>query len=120
LRSDEEAISEAKADESFGNHSVGDHLKLCERRERDRLKRVEQALLAGNQPPCASNAARRIQELCTAVFGPVANGGLVAEVARPLRYQRTTALAGALIEACACRCARDLFWTSCHRLHPGA
>jgi hypothetical protein len=97
---------EAKADESFGDHSVGDYLKLCERRESDRLKRAEEALLGGKRPPRPSNAARRIQELCTAIFGPAANGGLVADVARPLRYQLIAALAGALIEARARRCAQ--------------
>lgn len=96
---------EAKADESFGDHSVDEYLTLCERREHDRIRRAEEARLAGKRLPRPSNAARRIQELCAAVFGHAANDGRVPDVARPLRYQLIAALAGALIEAHARECA---------------
>lgn len=94
---------EAKADEPFGNHTVAGYLKLCAQHERDRLASAEAAQREGKRPPRPSNAARRIEELCAAVFGPAVDGS-VAERAKPLRYQLVAALAGTLIEARARQC----------------
>ena len=97
---------EAKADESFGDHTVDGYLKLCAQREEARLKKAEERRLAGSRPGRPSNAARRIAELCAALFGPPEDGEAVAEVAKPLRYQLVAALAGALIEAQARKCTQ--------------
>jgi hypothetical protein len=97
---------EAKADESFGDHTVFEYLKLCARREDERLRKAEQRRIAGRRPARASNAARRIAELCSALFGPPEDGEAVAELAKPLRYQLVAALAGALIEAQARKCSQ--------------
>lgn len=97
---------EAKADESFGDHTVVDYLNLCARREEERLQNAGERRLAGKRPLRASNAARRITELCGAMFGPPDNPEAVAEVAKPLRYQLVAALAGALIEAQARKCTQ--------------
>jgi uncharacterized protein DUF6946 len=53
---------EAKADESFGSHTVGDYLKLCAAREEARATKVKEALTAGRRPPRQSNAPARIRQ----------------------------------------------------------
>jgi hypothetical protein len=91
---------EAKADESYGDYTVDRYLRMCRKREVERVKKVTEAIAAGKRPPRPSNAAARIKQLCAALFGPPRSRiEDVAEVAKPLRYQLITALAGALIEA---------------------
>jgi hypothetical protein len=97
---------EAKADESFGDHTVAGYLDVCAKHDKDYPARVEAAQLAGKRLPRPSNARARIEQLCAALFGPAPANKPVAMVAKPLRYQLVTALAGALIEAQARNCAQ--------------
>jgi hypothetical protein len=90
---------EAKADESYGNHTVASYLAACARRADERSRKVEIARRMGDPIPRPSNARARVEQLCAAVFGPAPDGQEVAERALPVRYQLITAVAGALIEA---------------------
>ena len=97
---------EAKADESFGDHTVDAYLQLCAKREKEYPAKVDAARRAGKGRPRSSNAAARIEQLCAALFGPALESERVAQVAKPLRYQLVTAFAGALIEARARSCTQ--------------
>ena len=90
---------EAKADESFGNHTVETYLELCTKRADDYQAKVEAARTTGGRMPRRSNARARVEQLSAAVFGPAPDDQPVAESALPVRYQLLTAVAGALIEA---------------------
>lgn len=109
---------EAKADESFGSHTVRSYLEVCNTAAAAYPQKVAAALAAGNRRPRPSNAAARIKELCAALFGPPAEGEDAAEAAEPLRYQLITALAGALIEARARRCTQAVLIAHEFHSHP--